>query len=537
MWYLQVSYPLLQIIEDSLPHDRMRKVKCDELKPVCKRCRSTGRACEGYGIWGGGGNGYAERYSGKKTHTSQLNLRSRAASLNLSDDYQEHLGWFHHQLVHDLSSRLAEGFWTALVMPALLNEPVIAHAAIALSVAHRDAALTPDATPLRGELVVMAHYNQSLRELQSAIESGADTTASLALVACLLYTLLERLRGRFEQAEMHLKSGLRLLKDHHRRLCIDTHGTTLLKRDSSVGSDQVKILQGFASLHLESQLLGVESCGLDILVQPSIEDVPPRAFRSIEEARYSLNKLIHAFLLLSQRFHRMSATERRGKFEDFDSHGQAFCLLQAWLKTYQATDFPGLQISCDRQYAHTVLLNHYEMAFVMWNHIGGNQESGYASQDARFLAIVEHSVELWSSLPSLSATQSTSIGDNLATPLFFTASKCRNRRIRLQAVRLLGMITPAQGSWNCRLMAKISKEVVALEENLDTDRGEATDHQISDITIDTDVKILKHSSLALICDVRIASLDITANALELRCKRWNGAGEMEAFNHHSTLAR
>ena len=83
----------------------------------------------------------------------------------------------------------------------------------------------------------MAHYNQSLRELQSVIGSGADTNASLALVACPLYTLLERLRGRFEQAEIHLQSGLRLLKDHHRRSCIDTHGTTLLKRDSSVGSD------------------------------------------------------------------------------------------------------------------------------------------------------------------------------------------------------------------------------------------------------------------------------------------------------------
>lgn len=179
-------------------------------------------------------------------------------------------------------------------MPALLNEPVIAHAAIALSSAHRDATLTPDLTQFMSEHVVMAHYNQSLRQLRSAIGSDADTTASLALVACLLYTLLERLRGRFEEAEMHLQSGLRLLKDVHRRLCIDMHGTTLLKRNSSVDSDQVKILQGFASLNLESQLLGMETSDMDILVQSSVEEVPSCAFRSIEEARYQLNKLIHA---------------------------------------------------------------------------------------------------------------------------------------------------------------------------------------------------------------------------------------------------
>ncbi|KAK3385315.1 hypothetical protein B0H63DRAFT_181546 [Podospora didyma] len=33
---------------------KTRKVKCDEGRPACVRCVSTGRACDGYGIWGGG---------------------------------------------------------------------------------------------------------------------------------------------------------------------------------------------------------------------------------------------------------------------------------------------------------------------------------------------------------------------------------------------------------------------------------------------------------------------------------------------------
>lgn len=33
---------------------RIRKVKCDEGQPACERCTSTGRVCDGYGIWGGG---------------------------------------------------------------------------------------------------------------------------------------------------------------------------------------------------------------------------------------------------------------------------------------------------------------------------------------------------------------------------------------------------------------------------------------------------------------------------------------------------
>lgn len=90
-----------------------------------------------------------------------------------------------------------------------------------------------------------------------------------------------------------------------------------------MSSDQVKILQGFASLHLESQLLGMEAPGLDILVQSSVEDVPSRAFRSIEEARYTLNKLIHALLLISRKLHRLSTTKRSNRLQNVDNHDQA----------------------------------------------------------------------------------------------------------------------------------------------------------------------------------------------------------------------
>src|SRR5206468_3020953 len=41
--------------------DRTRKVKCDEGRPACLRCVTTGRVCDGYGLWGGGGNQYGQR--------------------------------------------------------------------------------------------------------------------------------------------------------------------------------------------------------------------------------------------------------------------------------------------------------------------------------------------------------------------------------------------------------------------------------------------------------------------------------------------
>ncbi|KAF2267799.1 hypothetical protein CC78DRAFT_530575 [Lojkania enalia] len=37
---------------------KIRKLKCDESRPACHRCISSGHTCDGYGIWGGGGSSY-----------------------------------------------------------------------------------------------------------------------------------------------------------------------------------------------------------------------------------------------------------------------------------------------------------------------------------------------------------------------------------------------------------------------------------------------------------------------------------------------
>ena len=429
--------------------------------------------------------------------------------------------------MQDLSSRLAEGFWTALVMPILLNEPVIAHAAIALSSAHKDVALAPDRTQPRSERVVITHYNESLRHLRSAIGLGGKTTAGLVLVSCLLYTMLEQLRGRIKQVEMHLHSGLCLLKDVHQCLCVKMHGTTLPKRNASVDADQVKILQGFASLHLESQFLGTVSPDIDILVQSSVEDVPSRAFRSIEEARQSLNKLVHAILLISRRFLSMATAERKHQLSRLDIHNQALDLLQAWLRSYKATNFNDAKTDYDRQFARTILLNHYEMALIMWGNIGCTSESGYASHTTNFLVILEHSVKMWHLLPSLFAAQGASVGDDLATPLFLTALKCRVHRIRLQAIRLLNAISFNYSGWSSTLMSKIATEVMALEQDISNDK----DHSHS-----TDISSLPRSSLNLIHEVRISSWETLTTVVRLRCQKWIGDGETKTFHYDIKLS-
>lgn len=49
-------------------------------------------------------------------------------------------------------------------------------------------------------------------------------------------------------------------------------------------------------------------------------------------------------------------------------------------------------------------------------------------------------------------------------PLFYTAVKCRVHRIRLQAIRLLESASHREGIWDSRILARVARRVMELEE-------------------------------------------------------------------------
>ena len=108
---------------------RARRVKCDEAKPVCSRCRSTGRTCEGYGLWGGGGNTYVERYGGASTNDTSLVSVQKPPTKVLPVEELRHLQLYRIRIVHTTSGWFASKFWSSIVLPAASSEPAVLHAA------------------------------------------------------------------------------------------------------------------------------------------------------------------------------------------------------------------------------------------------------------------------------------------------------------------------------------------------------------------------------------------------------------------------
>ena len=201
---------------------RVRKVKCDEGRPSCKRCCSTGRTCDGYGIFGGGGKAYSPPSTQLKARSSTnspkdipwgtLSVCNSTATTEENSYYE----WFQLQTSKKLPGIFASSFWDRLVFQASSVEPAVLHAVLALSsMQKREIHLGRD---LRGrsERVLDAQEEFTLRQTSKAIShlqphftTKSRDSIHVALVTCVIFICLEYIRGHYKSAQVHLKNGFK----------------------------------------------------------------------------------------------------------------------------------------------------------------------------------------------------------------------------------------------------------------------------------------------------------------------------------------
>ncbi|KAI0442684.1 hypothetical protein F4803DRAFT_562122 [Xylaria telfairii] len=174
---------------------KIRKVKCDEGKPHCNRCTSTGRKCDGY--------------TPPIPTSSALSWhRPRHLFPNVNSSSERRcLEFFCEVAAPVLSGPLDPYFWTHLVLQFSQMEPAVRHSVVAVGSLyeqirhHRDMdSLPPD------DNLVLSHYNAAIRHLKTM------KNESLVLLVCILFVCIEFLRGNRATATKHCQHGISILK-------------------------------------------------------------------------------------------------------------------------------------------------------------------------------------------------------------------------------------------------------------------------------------------------------------------------------------
>ncbi|CAG8933928.1 unnamed protein product [Penicillium salamii] len=219
---------------------KIRRVKCDEEQPKCRRCVSTGRTCPGY--------------PGKPSATT-IEIYNLPFKVPGSRTDREMLHFYHSHVAESISKLSDSSMWLELIMQQSQYHSVVRNALVSLSSVYKDYSQVRPSTKgtSTGHLEII---NKAHKQLRLHLSSrGASVMA--ALICSLIFYILECLVGNTEHAMLHLDQGLILLQRY---------------RDESLGLDFVP---GFDQLLAVFSRLDIHASVFDDERRPILRLSPP----------------------------------------------------------------------------------------------------------------------------------------------------------------------------------------------------------------------------------------------------------------------
>lgn len=208
-----------------------RRVKCDEVKPTCRRCARAGQTCKGYmPLLSEPRPPKPEpvirrllpRQAPSQSSGLAITVGRALPSIRLEGCDVLYFDFFRSEAVKELSGYNSSSFWSRTVLCETLTNPCIRHAILALGAAAyplvaRNQRLPPspttDATSDTHGRAAICHHTKALalfREMMAnGIENFPSRTAFIATPLLVAFTMLQS----NNQAAEALLSGLRAMQE------------------------------------------------------------------------------------------------------------------------------------------------------------------------------------------------------------------------------------------------------------------------------------------------------------------------------------
>ncbi|KAH7161090.1 C6 zinc finger domain protein [Dactylonectria macrodidyma] len=458
---------------------KIRKVKCDEGRPACHRCVSTGRTCEGYGIWGGG-NSTRPQGCVQAPNSPPITRLPAPISLRVLDaSERDCFEWFTLISAKKLRGIFSSTFWDTLVFQASVHEPAVLHAVLALgSVQRQEVMQIRDigcffSAPDDEEQFVLRQYSKAISYLVPDPHGESQPSVDAVLLTCLVFIFLEFLRGRYKAAQAHLQNGLKLIEEAGSNTEMTRKGHAVMKSPSQCVNKG--ILEAFSRVQVQVGLLGHFS---QASVNPHLgPETTIDTFESVEQARESLDRLLNEALQLTEACHRDRVEQSGCCNPGLALHQRKLRVrLETWDSAYSlSTATISTTMPFVDRFSYRLLRSYYTMAVIMVESTtDSSSEMVFDEYTNEFASIVSQAQGLQQvvlsnpvldDLPPRHPNKHQSIADmGWIPPLYYTALKCRVRRLRLQAIDLLRSLPHREGIWDANIAACIAEKMMAIEE-------------------------------------------------------------------------
>ncbi|OBT78642.1 hypothetical protein VF21_02239 [Pseudogymnoascus sp. 05NY08] len=482
---------------------KSRRVKCDEGRPACERCLESGRVCEGYGIWGGGGNAYGSdlrKFMSIVSHAYEPFTRQRLLVLRsrVSSDEGTSFDFFRNRTSVKLPGMFGSEFWETVVFQVSSVEPAVLHATIALASLQRSneyqesvkgggaistLSSAPDAA-VKWNRFALQQYNKAIAYLKPHFSAHNHRSLQVTLVTCMIFTCIEILQGQYTTAHKLVQGGLGLV--YSLKVLGATHNiNAMLQMDSM----DLSLVEAFSRLNIQSPLFSFPTSYFkDKNSEETHMHLPdiPSSFATLQEARQSLDELFSAVIQLN----RAVAITNYGylslspnlTISPAEQAAQLLPALTTWLYSYNAS-LPIIEPKLNPRSSLGVplLRIYYVMISIIFStcvdqFTGGNEmvydtyTPEFASIVTQTLAFSAHSdilrIKYGPSTQGISTPEGQKFTADLGiiAPLFYTAVKCRVPWLRRQAISCLLTAPHREAFWDGGLAAAAAQKIKDLEE-------------------------------------------------------------------------
>ncbi|KAF7158721.1 hypothetical protein CNMCM5623_003885 [Aspergillus felis] len=412
----------------------------------------------------------------------ELTQYNVAGPFYLTAEHEQYfLEWYLHRAAVKVAGVFPSTFWESLVLQASSREPAILHAILALSAAHKQGMQDPLSSDVGNFTVdqqqkfMFQHYIKAIRYLQPFLSTQTLESMHVALIFCLVSLCLEVTRGQYATCQVHLQSGMKLLKqiaDHSQPDDMD-----IIVPGSAYAFLNDDLIGAIFRLNIYSALFGHHSEQRYFVLCGIASEHLPGAFSSLKQARKHLEGLLGDIHFLSEQYYLRESQSSSNPLSELSCHQERIqAALVAWLRTYNASRIHSDAVPESRDALADQLLRVYHtMATIMAS--SAMPSTGELTFDQHTEAFVSMIVQILDILKCASAITASHLISGHCTqrfsftadmgiilPLYYTAIKCRVPGIRRQAVELLRFHTHKEGLLDGQLAARIAEEVLRVEE-------------------------------------------------------------------------
>ncbi|KAH8883784.1 hypothetical protein GQ53DRAFT_830244 [Thozetella sp. PMI_491] len=421
---------------------KARHIKCDEAKPACVRCTSTGRGCDGYEA--------KARHSWTATTVVPPALITTIPSQETESNPRFH--YFRAVTAPEFSRFFGRSFWSRSILQASHEFAAVRHAVQALAILHRQ---HKESTPF--DYSGTREYSQAMRQLIRDISK--NKVKLVALLCGVLFACIEVLQEDDPSAVKHLDGVIKLLNE-------STATEKPLLEERVLTDMEEEILMIVESFDLEASIASIPRPP-QLRLRTLTTEGGLSAYNlgepmTIERAARELNEIMrHIYhLVRSDSKYCRRIDETAGiPLEVVRTSQQLAESLKIW-----HTKNTSLRPSSETQVSDRTALVwiHYHTAVTILSGCIYAEETIYDSYLEAFREIVRLATLV--SRPSGTSSETTFISETgVMFPLYWTAIKCRDGRLRRAAIYQMS-IGSREGVWIPEIYTAVARRVVEIEE-------------------------------------------------------------------------